>query len=316
MKKIIVIFLLLSCKFSFSQKVHVSQDSIKQVCPDIPRDKRPRLTVPRFNMTAPNAPRDQFGDNLATMLTNALEQVNCYTVLSSIKDSADMLDAQNYQQNHGSKTHRVKTNNLTNPNVIVVGEVIKYEVSSKNFGIGVVHTTRSTATIGINVMLKSPETGEIIESRQFNAEKKVQGGANIGLNIPLLGRIDAISSAMSNPAVQAAVEDAINQAVVFISNERDKIPMPGNSTGPTANESNIIVQNINYEQVSNLSSAIGKIQGVTAVNSDEFSNNQVTLVIDHSLTMKDLLGKILQLNAGFKLSVQSVSQDDATLTVK
>src|ERR1700733_3465197 len=127
MKKIIIISVLF-CQYAhcLAQKEKIKNDSVKAVCPDIPREKRPRVTVPRFNMTAPNAPRDQFGDNLATMLTNALQQVNCYNVLASLKDSSDLLDAQSFQEQHGSKTHRIKKNNFSNPNVIVVGEVIKY----------------------------------------------------------------------------------------------------------------------------------------------------------------------------------------------
>ena len=82
----------------------MKQDTVIIICPDIPRENRPRVTVPRFNMTAPNGPRDQIGDNLATMLTNALQQVNCYNVIASIKDSADLLNAQSFQDQHGSKS--------------------------------------------------------------------------------------------------------------------------------------------------------------------------------------------------------------------
>ena len=316
MKKIIVISILV-CQFYqlFAQKEKIRQDSVKSVCPDIPREQRPRLTVPRFNMTAPNAPRDQFGDNLATMLTNALEQVNCYNVLSSIKDSSDLLDNQSYQQQHGSKAHRVKTNNLTNPNVIVVGEVIKYEVSSKTFGVALVHTTKSTALIGINITLKDPETGEIISSNQFNVEKKVQGGANVGIGIPYLGRLDAVSTAMSNPAVQQATEDAINQAVTYISEQRDKIKMPAGASDASAMQTTFVIQNLKYEQVAPITEAIQKITGVVSVDGDgDFTDNTATIPVNHTIKQSDLIGKVLSVKTGVKLTVKSKSGDTVTLT--
>ncbi len=316
MKKAIIISILF-CQigYCFAQKEKIKQDSVKSVCPDIPREKRPRVTVPRFNMTAPSAPRDQFGDNLATMLTNALQQVNCYNVLASIKDSSDLLGAQSFQEQHGSKTHRIKKNNFSNPNVIIVGEVIKYEVSSKSFGITLVHTTKSTALIGINIILKDPETGEIISSNQFNVEKKVQGGADVGLGIPLLGRVDAVSTAMSNPAVQQATEDAINKAVTYISEQRDKIKLPQSSMASNAAQTTFIIQNIKYEQIAPLTAEIEKIQGVVSVDSDDdFTDNTANIPVNHTLKQSDLIGKILQCKTVVKLSVKSKSQDTVTLT--
>ena len=179
-----------------------------------------------------------------------------------------------------------------------------------------VHTSKSSAKIEINIKLVDPETRDVIDQHTFSAEKKTGGGMNVGTYIPYVGGINAISSAMSNPAVQGAVQDAINAAVYYISNERDKIPMPESNLAEGATESNIIIQNIQYEKVSQLASAIEKIPGVSSVNSDQFDGNTATLVVDHKLKMKDLIAKIIQLNTGVKLGVQTVTTDGATLAVK
>ncbi|MGN6351961.1 MAG: CsgG/HfaB family protein, partial [Parafilimonas sp.] len=62
-------------------KDKVTIEDIKPICTDLPKEKKPRVTVANFKLTAPNAPRDQFGENLATMLTNALQKVQCFRVL-------------------------------------------------------------------------------------------------------------------------------------------------------------------------------------------------------------------------------------------
>ncbi len=299
-----------------ADKDKLAFDSVKVMCPDIPREKRPRLTVARFSVTAPNAPQDQFGDNLATMLSNALQGVNCYRILERLKDSSDMLDEQKFQSSGNVGKGAVKKNKMLGANVIVTGEVITYEESSKNLGVALVHTTKSTAKIEINIKLVDPETRDVIDQHTFSAEKKINGGMNVGTYIPYIGGINAMSSAMKNPAVQGAVQDAINAAVYYISNERDKIPMPESNLAEGATESNIIVQNIQYEKVSQLASAIEKIPGVSSVNSDQFDGSTATLVVDHKLKMKDLIAKIMQSNTGVRLGVQTVTTDGATLAVK
>ena len=316
MKKIVIISILIfQVGQVCGQKVKVKQDSVAAQCPDIPREKRPRVTVPRFNATAPNAPQDQFGDNLATMLTNALQQVNCYNVLGSLKDTSDLLDQQKFQQQHGSKSHRIKTSNFTNPNVIIVGEIIKYEVSSKSVGIALVHSQKSTALIGINIILKDAETNEVIDSRQFNAEKKVQGGLNVGVKVPLLGRIDGVSTAMQNPAVQQATENAINQAVIYISSQRDRIKIPDGSGGAAGMQTTFIIQNLKYEQVAALTSTIEKIPGVVSVDSDDdFTDNTATIPVNHTIKQSDLISKVTSAKTGIKLSVKSKSGDTVTLS--
>ena len=120
-----------------ADKDKLAFDSVKVMCPDIAREKRPRLTVARFSVTAPNAPQDQFGDNLATMLSNALQGTNCYRILERLKDSSDMLDEQNFQHSGNVGKGSVKKSKMLGANVIVTGEIITYEASSKNFGVNI-----------------------------------------------------------------------------------------------------------------------------------------------------------------------------------
>jgi hypothetical protein len=80
--------------------------------------------------------------------------------------------------------------------------------------------------------------------------------------------------------------------------------------------SKIVVKNISYGQLSSVASAIQKINGVTSVNSDDFSNNTATLLVIDNMKIKELIDKILQCKSGFNFNVESISANAATLSVK
>jgi len=50
---------------------------------DIPMSQRPIVKVPRFDVTTRRA-KNEFGDELATMLSNALVETGCFNVLGGI----------------------------------------------------------------------------------------------------------------------------------------------------------------------------------------------------------------------------------------
>ncbi len=300
-------------------KDKVTIEDIKPICPDLPQNKKPRLTVANFKLTAPNAPRDQFGDNLATMLTNALQNVQCYRVLERLANMNDVQAEMDYQQKSGnvSKKTTVAKGNMMGANVIVQGEVTEFEQSSGGFGVAIVKTKSYHAKVGIIIRMIDPETREVIVTKSFNVEKKTGGGVQVGVHLPYgLGNINAASTVFSNPAVQDATEDCIIQATQYIAAQKDKINMPENDVPDGASQYTLTFKNIAYDQLSKVASAIEKIQGVSKVNSDDFSDNVANIVTTQTIKLKDVVDKLMATNTGIRLSVSGIAKDGATFTVK
>lgn len=304
---------------SDKNKDKVTIESIQPICPDLAQDKKPRLTVANFKLTAPNAPKDQFGDNLATMLTNALQNVQCYRVLERLANMNDIQDELNYQQNSGnvSKKSAVNKGKMMGANVIVQGEITEFEQTVSGTGITIVKTKTYRAKVGIIIRMVDPETREVIATQSFNVEKKTGSGVQVGITMPYgLGSLNAMSTAFQNPAVQDATEDCIIKATQYIASQKDKINMPENAMPDGASQYTLTFNNIDYNQLSKISSAIEKISGVSNVNSDDFSNNTANIIVTQTSKLKDVVDKLMTTNTGVKLSVSGMSKDVATFTVK
>ncbi len=325
-KMIITAIIIANSSIIFAQDIKadknkdkVTMETIKPVCPDLAQNKKPRLTVANFKLTAPNAPKDQFGDNLATMLTNALQNVQCYRVLERLENMSDVQDELNYQQNSGnvSKKTAVAKGNMMGANVIVQGEVTEFEQSAGGIGVSIVKTKSFRAKVGIIIRMIDPETREVIATQSFNVEKKTGGGVQVGVTLPYgLGSINAMSTVFANPAVQDATEDCIIQATEYIASQKDKINMPVNDIPDGASQYTLTFKNIAYNQLSSVASAIEKISGVSNVNSDDFSDNVANVIVTQTIKLKDVVDKLMLTNTGIKLSVSGISKDGATFLVK
>ena len=80
----------------------------------------------------------------------------------------------------------------------------------------------------------------------------------------------------------------------------------------------IIIKNISYSQLSSVSSAIQKINGVSAVKSDDFNNNTATMLVMNSMTLNELIDKIVQSGNGINFNVETLvaKTNTATLSIK
>ncbi|MGN6354535.1 MAG: CsgG/HfaB family protein, partial [Parafilimonas sp.] len=235
---------------------------------------------------------------------------------------ANMGDVQaelDYQGNSGNvnKKSTVKKGNMMGANVIVQGEVTEFEQSAGSVGVTLVKTKSYKAKVGIIIRLVDPETREVIASESFNVEKKTGGGVQVGVTMPYgLGSINAMSTAFQNPAVQDATEDCIIQATQYIAGEKDKIDLPENDVPDGASQYTLTFKNIDYTQLGKVTSALEKIQGVSNVNSDDFSDNVANVMVTQNIKLKEVVDKIIAANTGVKLSVSGMSKDGATFTVK
>jgi curli biogenesis system outer membrane secretion channel CsgG len=327
MKKLFLLMLCLSVSVLFvnAQRkkkedklkvVTISLDTISSVCKGSPMSDRPRITVGRFNVTAPQASH-LFGGNLATMLTNYLQSVDCFQVLETKSNMSDLDDEINQSKSaNADKSTKINAKQLS-ASYIITGEVVRYEVASKESKIMGIGNKKHTASLGIIVKITDPRTRLVVTSQNFSADKETSAGNSVSI-----GGLNFSNTDDQNPALQMAAEEVIKRAVIFLAGEKDKMSSGGKQSSSkkagaeaTTNNSTILITNIEYEQLSALTNYIEKIKGVKSVNSDDYSDKKATILVDHSLKLKELVDKIIA-NTGVKLAVSSMSKDEATLSIK
>ena len=205
--------------FVSAQKV--SLDNIKQQCTGLPIDKRVRLSVSTFTVATPTA-QGKFGDELSQMLTTALQEVNCFNVLLSLKDIQNATDELEFNQKGNTDADAsIQAGKMKGAQVIVMGKVTDYYPgTSINGSLG-----GGKAKIGFVIQLFNPQTREIIASKPIN----VQGKTFLGFG------------GSSNKSLADACEKGIYYAVEFIAANKDNMPLPeagGTKTGSASNKFN------------------------------------------------------------------------------
>lgn len=84
------------------------------------------------------------------------------------------------------------------------------------------------------------------------------------------------------------------------------------STGSTK----VLIKNINYNQLSTISAAMDKIEGIRSVSSDDFNNHTATIQVNHDMKVKELIDKIIASNKSIDFNVENVSANSVTLVIK
>ena len=219
-----VLFLcvLISSKLLIAQKV--SMEEIKQQCQGLAPEKRVNLSVSSFNVSTLTNP-GQFGDELAQMLTNALQNVNCFNVRLSIKDMKAITDEQQFQgAGNTDETTNNEVGKIQGAQVIVMGKVTEFSQGEKKVQVlGIGGSGGNKAHIGFIVQLINAKTGILINSKSFNVDGKTSGfsGAQLfGVNI---------AGGTNNKSMQDACEKGVIQAVEYISSEKENMPAPNNA---------------------------------------------------------------------------------------
>jgi len=209
------------------KKVKVSEEEIQPRCKDIPLDQRIRLTVARFNVTTPNT-GGEFGANMATQLTNALQEINCFNVLGRQADNKDLTDEADFgKSEYADKNTAVTKGKMKSAQIIVTGEITEYNLDTKTARYAVVKTSKQTMKLGFIIQIRNAETREVLFSKSFNVEGKSGGGTDIGV-----GKLSMGGGSSNNPAVANALEQGIKEAVEYIADQKDK--MAENMNPPAA----------------------------------------------------------------------------------
>ncbi len=259
MKNILTLSILLTISsFVFAQnKEVVSFEQIKTQCASMPLDKRARVSVARFNVTtrtddqsvqqnanannklkalsaifgggAPAQRADAIppilGDNLAARLTDALQSISCFRVLETLANNKDLTLEIDASDSKYSSKKAPKAGRQLGPQIVATGEVTEYSIQSKGVSVAGVGAGKKVVKMGFILKLINAETRDVIFSRQIRAQSKASG------NVSVLG---LVSTANSDPAIAAVVDDGILQAVGLMVHVRDSLNItvdnvPGNA---------------------------------------------------------------------------------------
>ena len=284
--------LFMSVNFLFAQKDEkfTIQDA-KDHCAALPLEKRARVSVTRFNVTtstpddaknsqnaaanntlkaisgligkggdAPKADKipPMLGDNLATGLTNALHQVNCYRVLESLDNNKDLTKEIDAGDNkYARKNATPKAGKQLGAQIVVTGEVTEYSEGSKGKNIMGVGTSKKVIKMGFTLKMINPETRDLIVSKEFRVQTES------GHSVSVMG---FYSSSDKDPAVAAVMDDGILQAVQYLVKWRDSLNITadgkfaGNGNSDGTNDIEVDLNNANYTSYNEFSNIIASMK--------------------------------------------------------
>jgi len=318
-------------------------ESVKQQCSGLPLTKRARVSVTRFSVTTStgdratrananannrlkalsllsgnkgDAPRADIipptlGDNMTTMLTNALQGVNCFRVLESLKNNDDLTQEINAGTTALSSKKAPKAGKQLGAQIVVTGEVIEYSVKEKGLNVVGVGTGKKFVKIGFNLKLINPETRDIITSKVFRVQSKT------GNHVSVLG---LVSTADNDPAVAAVMEDGVIYATEYLSHVRDSlnitsdnIPGTGNGSGG-GNEVEITLKNATFGSFNALANIISGTTGYQSMEKS-FSSGVGSFTVTSSGKPDNFLDDLTK-KLGLKYEVTGIDAGKMELKAK
>ena len=111
-------------------------------------------------------------------------------------------------------------------------------------------------------------------------------------------------------AATSTSKQSVKQVASQNSNAGTSAPPPS-----AANSTEVIINHINDDQLSSLSSALRKTSGISSVNDDNFTNNTATLAISHNLESVGQLIEKIKASTKINLKLLSRSPKNAILDV-
>lgn len=213
---------LLCFQAAFGQKSDkITLEQVAEKCKDLPRDKRVTVKVARFSVSTKSAQAHAtFGNELATMLTSALQQTNCFRMLEMNKNVSDATGEMAFAQDGFTNGSRPQAGQMLGAQLIVTGEVTDFTQGTSSTTVFGVSGGSNQATVGFTLKVLNPQTGELLFSKDINMKGKIGGFSGLSL-----GGVK-IAGSNENRAVQDATQKAIIQAVEILAEEKDKMEIP------------------------------------------------------------------------------------------
>lgn len=205
--------------FAQKDKTDITIEQVTERCKGISSADKVTVKVARFSVST-NKAYGEFGQEMATMLTAAIQQTSCFRVLESNRNMSDMNNEVGVGQEGFTDGSGPQASQQMGAQLIATGEVTEFARGSKGGTYGPVTVGKSNATVGFIIKLLNPQTGEVLFSKSINAK----GEASAKLNV-LLGGVKS-NSDNGDRAVSNAMEKGIIQAVQLMIDAKDNIEIP------------------------------------------------------------------------------------------
>ncbi len=199
----------------------VTLEQVAEKCKGLPRDKRVTIKVARFSVSTKSAQAHAtFGEELATMLTSALQQTNCFRVLEMNKNVSDATGEMAFAQDGFTNGSGPQAGQMLGAQLIVTGEITDFSEGTSSTTILGVSGGSNQATVGFTLKVLNPQTGELLFSKDINMKGKSSGFSGLAIGgIKMAGSTE-------NRAVQDATQKAIIEAVEILADAKDNMEIP------------------------------------------------------------------------------------------
>ena len=338
---VMLICLIISTHSSFAQEDEKFKlEEVKQQCSALPLEKRARVSVTRFTVTtrqpgteteknarannrlkalgtifnkgeAPQAEKipPTLGDNLTTMLTNALQEVNCYRVLESLSNNKDLTGEIDAGSSQYSSKKTPKAGKQLGAQIVVTGEVIEYSEKDKGVSVVGVGTKKKYIKMGFNLKMINPETRDIIASHVFRIESRANKSVSV---------LGLVKTGDTDPAVAAVMEDGIVEAVQYMAKVRDSLKITadgnfaGNGLSSGERETEISLSNANFASYNALANIISGLPGYKSMEKS-FTGGVGSYSVTHTGSTDELL---TQMSKKLGSSYEVTGQDAGKIELK
>lgn len=180
----------------------VTFEKIAEKCKDLPFEQRLTMKVTKFNVTSPKVPSGEFGKELRTILSNAVQKTGCFTVMETDDNIADF---------------STQGGDNIDAQLVVTGEVTEFIEKKVKIG----PLTRNNVRIGFILKVLNSQTGAILFSESVNGE-----ATQNGISGPAVFGQAIFAGTSLSGALAQAVEDAVIKAVGILAEKKDKIEAP------------------------------------------------------------------------------------------
>ncbi len=208
---------------SQSKKNKQPETTIEQVaekCKGLSYDKRVVVKVARFSVSAKSAQaQSSFGEELATMLTSAIQQTNCFRVVETNKNVSDATGEMAFGQDGFSNGSGPQAGKMLGAQLVVTGEITDFSEGNSSSSFMGVSSSKNQASVGFTLKLLNPQTGEILFAKDVNST-----GSSSSSSVRIFG-VETKGSTQSR-AVQDATQRSIIRAVEIMAEAKDNIPIP------------------------------------------------------------------------------------------
>jgi len=242
------------------------------------------VTVSKFQNEAGWSGRWDLGNGFATIMTDALQQSGKFIVLGDAEMRGEAMAEQDLAASGrtagGAKAP--KTGRLTPAQLLVRGSIthVQDDTSGGSGGVnfrGVrLGGSGGKAEVNITIYLVDSETGQVKASQKVVGQSG-RKGLSVGYYGSLLGGLTGDLAGFQNDNVGKACEDAVRQAVDFLTRQLEGIPWQG--TVMLAKDGRVVINRGSREGVApGMKFQIGNVEELVDEDTGEKLDSEMTVV--------------------------------------